>query len=172
MRFLTIQCFISVCKYHIKLLGQCQNYKQVNKLFIPTFAVCLEWELVLHLVGGWSSFSISWFYVLVFSVFNVLMCFKIVFGLNTYSVTIDLDQTEHYLSAGGYEFIISLTKERYCRHSICIDPRPSNASSGLSKRFCVAAVNSVSIPRFIRSDQLRSARCSNTILYDKSFQTS
>ena len=44
------------------------------------------------------------------------MCFKIVFGLNTYSVTIDLDQTEHYLSAGGYEFIISLTKERYCRH--------------------------------------------------------
>ena len=55
--------------------------------------------------------------MLVFSVFNVLMCFKIVFGLNTYSVTIDLDQTEHYLSAGGYEFIISLTKERYCRHS-------------------------------------------------------
>ena len=55
--------------------------------------------------------------MLVFSVFNVLMCFKIVFGLNTYSVTIDLDQIEHYLSAGGYEFIISLTKERYCRHS-------------------------------------------------------
>ena len=42
--------------------------------------------------------------MLVFSVFNVLMCFKIVFGLNTYSATIDLDQTEHYLSAGGYEF--------------------------------------------------------------------
>ena len=42
--------FKFVCKYHIKLLSQCQNYKQVNKLFIPTFAVCLEWELVLHLV--------------------------------------------------------------------------------------------------------------------------
>ena len=55
--------------------------------------------------------------MLVFSVFNVLMCFKIVFGLNTYSVTIDLDYAEHYLSAGGYEFIISLTRERYCRHS-------------------------------------------------------
>ena len=39
---------------------------------------------------------VSLFYVLVFSVFNVLMCFKIVFGLNTYSVTIDLDQTERY----------------------------------------------------------------------------
>ena len=49
-----------------------------------------------------------------FSVFNVLMCFKIVFGLNTYSVTIDLDYAEHYLSAGRYEFIISLAKERYC----------------------------------------------------------
>ena len=91
MRFLTIHCFISVCKYYIKLIRQCQNYKQVNKLFIPTFAVCLEWELVLHLVGGWSSFSISWFYLLVFSVFDVRMCLKIVFGLNTYSVTKDLD---------------------------------------------------------------------------------
>ena len=91
MRFLTIHCFISVCKYYIKLIRQCQNYKQVNKLFIPTFALCLEWELVLHLVGGWSSFSISWFYLLVFSVFDVRMCLKIVFGLNTYSVTKDLD---------------------------------------------------------------------------------
>ena len=78
--------------------------------------------------------------MLVFSVFNVLICFKIVFGLNTYSVT--------------------------------IDPRPSNGFSGLSKRFCVTAVNSVSIPRFIRSEQIRSAYCLNTILYEKSFQTS
>ena len=43
----------------------------------------------------------------VFSVFNVRMCFKIVFRLNMYSVTIDLDLTERYLSAGGYEFVIS-----------------------------------------------------------------
>ena len=75
--------YLCACTYHIKLLRQYQNYKKINKLFIPTFAVCLEWELGLHLVGGWSSFFVSWFYFLVFSVFNVLICFKIVFGLNT-----------------------------------------------------------------------------------------
>ena len=36
----------------------------------------------------------------------------------------------------------------------------------------VTAVNSMSIPRFIRSDQLRSAHRSNTIPYKKSLQTS
>ena len=48
---------------------------------------------------------------MVFSVFDVRMCFKIVFGLNTYSVTKDLEYTEHYLSAGGYEFVISHKRE-------------------------------------------------------------
>ena len=43
--------------------------------------------------------------MLVFFACDVLMCLKIVLGLNTYSVTIDLDLTEHYLSAGGYEFL-------------------------------------------------------------------
>ena len=38
--------------------------------------------------------------------------------------------------------------------------------------FIVTAVNSMSIPRFIRSDQLRSAHRSNTIPYKKSLQTS
>ena len=42
IHFLRIQWFISMCKYHKKLLKQYQNYKEVNKLFIPTFAVCLE----------------------------------------------------------------------------------------------------------------------------------
>ena len=77
IHFLRIQWFISMCKYHKKLLKQYQNYKEVNKLFIPTFAVCLEWELVLHLVRGWSSFFVSWLYVLVFSTFDVLLCFKL-----------------------------------------------------------------------------------------------
>ena len=74
IRFLRIQWFISMCKYHKKSLKQYQNYKEVNKLFIPTFAVCLEWELVLHLVRGGSSFFVSWFYVLTF---DVLLCFKL-----------------------------------------------------------------------------------------------
>ena len=43
----------------------------------------------------------------------------------------------------------------------------SGSDSGI-----VTAVNSASILRFIRSDQLRSARCSNTILYRKSLLTS
>ena len=77
IHFLRIKWFISMCKYHKKLLKQYQNFKEVNKLFIPTFAVCLEWELVLHLVRGWSSFFVSWFNVLVFSTLDVLLCFKL-----------------------------------------------------------------------------------------------
>ena len=42
IHFLRIQWFISMSKYHKKLLKQYQNYKEVNKLFIPTFAVRLE----------------------------------------------------------------------------------------------------------------------------------
>ena len=42
----------------------------------------------------------------------------------------------------------------------------------LSETEIVTAVNSMSIPRFIRSDQLRSADRSNTIPYKKSLQTS
>ena len=55
--------------------------------------------------------------MLVFFACDVLMCLKIVLGLNTYSVTIDLDLTQHYLSAGGYEFLLSLKSERHCQHS-------------------------------------------------------
>ena len=70
----------------------------------------MEWEVVLYIVGGWSSFSANWSYVLMFSAFDVLTCLIIVFGLNTYSVRIDLDWTEHNFHADGYNFCVAYTK--------------------------------------------------------------
>ena len=55
--------------------------------------------------------------------------------------------------------MILKTFKSYCNYNVTV-------------MIVVTAVNSMSIPRFIRSDQLRSAHRLNTIPYKKSLQTS
>ena len=44
-----------------------------------------------------------------FSAFDALTRLKIVLGLNTYSVSIDRDETEHNLPAGGCSSVYSIS---------------------------------------------------------------
>ena len=111
----------------------------MNKQFIPTFAVCFEWELVLDVVRVWSSLSVSWFMCWcslhwMFLCFLKLLWFKYVFSSHRSRLNRTLFVrcwTQVYIISYEWQILSTLVDK------FVLNQRLSNALSGLSKRFWV-----------------------------------